>query len=89
MIGKGEKEHYVIFKDFNTIMYEYTLHRERKHICCYCLQAFRTADVLKCHIKDCFKINGKERIKLPTKGEYVKPLIHGQINLTHFLNQKL
>ena len=31
----------------------------------YCLQAFRTADVLKCHIKNCFKINGKQSIKVP------------------------
>ena len=27
---------------------------------------------LKCEIKDCFKINGKERITTPKKGEYVK-----------------
>ena len=29
-------------------------------------------DDLKCHIKDCFKINGKQTIKMPKKGEYVK-----------------
>ena len=28
--------------------------------------------ILKRHIKDCFKINGKQTIKLPKKGEYVK-----------------
>ena len=31
-----------------------------------------TEEILKCHIKDCFKINGKQRIKMPKKGEYVK-----------------
>ena len=27
---------------------------------------------LKRHIKDCFQINGKQAIKKPKKGEYVK-----------------
>ena len=27
---------------------------------------------LSLHIKDCFKINGKQRIIMPKKGEYVK-----------------
>ena len=26
---------------------------------------------MKCHIKDCFKINDKQRIKIPKQGEYV------------------
>ena len=29
-------------------------------------------EILKCHINDCFKINGKQRIKMPRKGEYVR-----------------
>ena len=52
-------------------MYDNTLHQGRKHFC-YCLQAFRTAEILKCHIKDCFKINGKQTVKMPTKGEHMK-----------------
>ena len=48
------------------------IHRGRKRFCCYCLQAFRTAEKLKCHIKDCFKINGKQTIKMPKRGEYIK-----------------
>ena len=36
------------------------------------LQAFKTEEILKHHIKDCFKINNKEMIKMPKKGEYVK-----------------
>ena len=31
LIGEGEKKHYVLIKDFNTFMYDHTLHRERKH----------------------------------------------------------
>ena len=53
-------------------MYDHPLHLGRKHFCRYCLQAFRTAEKLKCHIKDCFKINGKQTIKIRKKDEYVK-----------------
>ena len=38
----------------------------------YCLQAFCTKKILKRHIKDCSKINGKRRIIVPRKDEYVK-----------------
>ena len=40
-------------------MHDNTFYRERKHSCRFCLQAFSTEEILKCHIKDCFKINGK------------------------------
>ena len=48
-------------------MYGYTLHRGRKHVCRYFLQAIRTAETLKCHIEDCFRVNGKQSIKMPNK----------------------
>ena len=48
-------------------MYDHTLHRERKH-----LQDFSTVEILKSHIKDGIKINGKQRITIPKKGEFVK-----------------
>ena len=44
------------------------MHRGRNHFCRYCLQAFRTADILKSDIKDCIKYNGK----MLKNGEYVK-----------------
>ena len=53
-------------------MYDHTLHRGRKHFCHYFLQAFSTEEILKCHIKGSFKINGKQNIIMPKKGEYVK-----------------
>ena len=46
-------------------MYNHTLRRGRKHFCCYCLQALSTEEILKRHIEDCFKINGKRRILMP------------------------
>ena len=45
--------------------------KKKYHFSRYCLQAFSTEEILK-HIKDCFKINGKQRIIMPKKTEYVK-----------------
>ena len=38
----------------------------------YFLHVFVTEEILKLHIKDCFKINFKQSIKMLKKGEYVK-----------------
>ena len=54
---KRNKRRYDLIKDFNTFMYDHTLHRGRKHFCGYCLEAFSIDELLKCHIKDCFKIH--------------------------------
>ena len=43
-------------------MYDHTLDHGRKHFCRYCLPAFSSEEILKRHIKDCFKINSKQRI---------------------------
>ena len=51
-------------------MYDHTSHG--KNFSRYCLQAFCTKELLKRQIKDCFKINGKRRIIVPRKDEYVK-----------------
>ena len=53
-------------------MHNHTLHRGRKHFCYYCLQAFSTEEILKIHIKNLFKINGKQRIIMSKKAEFVK-----------------
>ena len=36
------------------------------------IEIFITAEILKCHIKDYFKINGKQTVKMPKKCEYIK-----------------
>ena len=36
------------------------------------MQAFRTAEKLKCDVKNCFEINCKQTIKMPKKGEHIK-----------------
>ena len=46
-------------------MYDHTLNRGRKHFYCYFYEPLVRKDILKCHkchIKDCFKINGKGKI---------------------------
>ena len=48
-------------------MFNHTLHRERKHSCCYYLQTYNTVEILKSHVNDCFKINGKKMIKMLKK----------------------
>ena len=53
-------------------MYDHTLHRGRKYFCRYLLQAFKTAEKLKCHINDCFKIDRNQASKMPKKVEYGK-----------------
>ena len=53
-------------------MYDPTLHRGRKHLCRYCLHSFVKEEILKRHIKNCFKINGEQRIIMPKKSKYVE-----------------
>ena len=72
LIGKERKRHYAIIKDFNTFMHDHNLHRGRKHFCRYCLEGFSAEEILKRHIMDCFKSNGKQSIIMPKKEEYVK-----------------
>ena len=56
-MGEEFKKNYVLMKDFSRFMYDYRLYGERKYLCRYCLQAFRTTETLKCHIKDCLIVN--------------------------------
>ena len=48
-------------------MFDLSLNRGRKYFCHYCLYAFITEEIFKRHIKDSFKINGKQKIKMPKK----------------------
>ena len=43
LMGEEGKKHYVLIIDFDTFMYDDTLHRGRKNFCRYCLLAFSTA----------------------------------------------
>ena len=52
-------------------MHNHTLHRGKKHFCNYCLQSFCTER----HIKDCFKINSKQRLICPKNVNTLKSKI--------------
>ena len=72
LIVEGKKKRYLLIENFNTFTYDHTLHRGRKHFCRYCLQAFSSEEILKSHIKDYFKNNGKQTIKMSENGKYNK-----------------
>ena len=65
LIGEEGKRHFFLISDFNAFMYDHILHLGRKYLCRYCLQAFRSEEISKRHIKGCFKSNCKKRIVLP------------------------
>ena len=44
-------------------MYDHSSHRGRKHFCTYSLHAFITEEIMKRHIKDCFEIMVKKRLR--------------------------
>ena len=45
-------------------MYDHVFYRGTKNFSRYCLQAVRTAEELKFNFKNCFRVNGKQRIKM-------------------------
>ena len=55
--------YYVLIKHFNTFMHDHAVCRVKEHFC-YFLQAFSTAEILKSHANDYFKINGKVMIPI-------------------------
>ena len=71
LITKDEKKHYVLIKDFNAFMYNQSTHKERTHLCMYCLQCFSSERVLANHVNNCLTINGAQAINMPKQGENV------------------
>ena len=71
LITEGEKKHYVPIKDFKSLMYNKTKHRDRKHFCMHCLQCFSAEEVLSKHKTNCMVINGEQAIRMPQKGNNI------------------
>ena len=76
LLGEERRRHYALIKNFNRFMYDHILHRGKKHFCRRCIVillffvifvSFSTEEILKRHIKGCFKINDKQRIIIPEK----------------------
>ena len=71
LITKDEKKHYILIKDFNAFMYNQSKHKERKHLCMYCLQCFSSERILANHVNNCLTINGAQAINMPKQGENI------------------
>ena len=56
-------------------MYDYTLHLERKNFYFIVYGAFRTVEKLKCQIKDCFKVNCKQRLPFMIYADFESILV--------------
>ena len=68
LIGEEEgNRHYAFILDFNTIQVWSYITQQRKTFL-----LFSTAEILKSHVNDYFKINGKQMIKMPKIGEYFR-----------------
>ena len=53
-------------------MHDHTLHRGVKQFYRCCLRTSSTEETIESHIKECFKINGKQRLIMPPNDEFVK-----------------
>ena len=67
---KGKEKNTMLIFDFNKLKYDHSLHQKRKHFCRYCIYGFTTEEISKDHIKDCFKVIGKQT-KITKKSKYV------------------
>ena len=85
LITKGEKQHYVLIKDFNKMMYNKTKHKERKHFCMFCLQCFSADKILEKHKGNCMVINGQQAIKMPEPGSKIEFNNHHKQMLAPFV----
>ena len=69
-MGEEGKGPYLIIKGFSTFMYDHTQNCGKileKYFFCYYSQAFSIADILKNYVNDCFKVSGKQVIKMSKK----------------------
>ena len=82
LLGEEGKRHYVFMMIL--CFYDHTLHRGRKYFCRYCLQAFNTEEMLKLHIKHCFKIKRKQRTIMPKEANMLNAKIR-RVKLSHCL----
>ena len=67
-------------------MYGHTLHY--KLFCRYCFQLFSAEEILKNHIKDCFKFIGKQSIIMSKNGEFAKFKNYGRKIKSPFIIHK-
>ena len=71
LITKDEKKHSVLIKDFNSLMFNKTKHKEKKYFCMHCLQCFSSKDILTKRKTNCMVINAEQAIRMPQKGKNI------------------
>ena len=69
--SRPDKQHYVLIKDFNRFMSNFSKHESKKHFCMHCLQCFYTSLHLENHQEDCLSFNGAQRVEMPKEGSKV------------------
>lgn len=71
LITVGEKWHYVFVKNFESMLYNQTKHKDKKFACRYCRRFFSSERVGNEHKKKCYGINGNCLPEMPRFGEKV------------------
>jgi len=52
-----DKYHYVLIKNFNRLMFNFSNHKETKRFCMRCLHCFSSKNLLERNQGDCFAFN--------------------------------
>ena len=70
-ITEVKNSHYVLIKNFNSLMYNFTKYKDTKHFCKRCLHCFSSKNLPERHKGDCFLINGTQAIEMPAEGSKI------------------
>lgn len=71
LITDGEKWRYVFLKNFESMLYNQTKHKDKKFACRHCRRFFFSERVRDEHKKKCYGINGNCLPEMPRFGEKV------------------
>jgi len=87
LIDNGEKQHYCLIKDINSLLSNQTTkHNEERHFCLRCLKNFPSDESLKNHVEDCNHIDVEHK---PLEGSSESLKSKGVINMKNEDNQSL
>jgi len=64
--------HYVWIKNLDKLNFHQTKHRNMKHFCRNCLQAFSSKEILEKHTLHCLILNDGQAVEFPKEGSTLK-----------------
>ena len=64
LITDKNEPDFAYIKDFHRFIFNQTKNKHKKHFSRYCFQCFSGENVLQKHKEICFKISGKQSVKL-------------------------